>query len=122
MKILVVEDTELVQFAIKGLLKREGHSVDVASNGETAIQLTKQNPYDLILMDIGLGVGLDGFETTQCIKKQNGLNTKTPVVALTAHNTDEHRAKAKEVGMLDFVNKPMTPEKLAAIISTIDKQ
>ncbi len=111
MLILVVEDTPIAQKSIKIILSSLGHEVSIADTGEDAVEMADKTKYDIIFMDIGLGEGINGFEATAQIKKANNLNESTPVVALTAHDEPEFVEKVKEVGMVEYFNKPMTPDK-----------
>lgn len=91
-----------------------GNTVEVANDGTAA--LTKaHHSYDLILMDIGLP-DLDGLEVTQKIRKQGIM---TPIVAITAHMANYSKQRCLEAGMTNVINKPMTQEKLLAIIESI---
>lgn len=110
-KVLLVEDTLLAQLAQKMSLEEEGCQVDVASTGEQAIELSLKNHYNLILMDIGLG-DTDGFIVTKEIKEKSTENSKTPIIALTAHSSDDFRSQASECGMEGYIIKPLTPEKI----------
>jgi CheY-like chemotaxis protein len=105
-KVLLVEDTLLAQLAQKLSLEEAGCQVDVASTGEQAIELSMENNYNLILMDIGLG-DTDGFAVTKAIKKNSIQNRSTPVIALTAHSIEDFGSKVDECGMQSFLTKKL---------------
>jgi len=116
-RILVIEDSVIAQVVIKKQLMNFGSGVDVASNGVEALEKTEKNTYDLILMDIGLGTGLNGFELSTMIKQQEGLNKNTPIIAVSAHGEMEFNHKALEVGMVGYYTKPFSPHDAANIIN-----
>jgi len=103
-KILVVEDMELNQLLMKTLLDDFGFECEIASNGKIAIEKLLLNTYDIILMDLQMPE-MNGFEATEYIRKT--LKLTLPIVALTADVTTVDVAKCKEVGMDDYISKPV---------------
>jgi len=104
LSILLVEDILLNVVVAKALLEKLGHQVDVAENGEQALQKVENNAYQLILMDIQLP-DMDGFQITSLLReKHKGL---PPIVALTA-NTIAEKSSFVEKGMDDALGKPLT--------------
>ena len=80
-------------------------ALDEASNGKEALELSKQNKYDLIFMDIGLP-DFSGYEVTKRIRQdKKNINNNTIIVALTAHDDSDSRKKTTESGMNDFTTK-----------------
>ena len=118
--ILIVEDTMVAQVVLKIQMTKQGCTVDIASDGKSAIEKGLTTHYDLILMDIGLGDGPNGFEVTAEIKKQNQINTLTPIMAVTAHGEPEFNDKALAVGMVGYFNKPFTPEDAKKIMDYLN--
>lgn len=116
MHILIVEDTLIAQVVLKGHMLDAGCSVDTASDGESALKQALDTKYDLILMDIGLGDGPDGFEVCRLIRQKSKINQKTPIMAVTAHGEPEYNEKAKKVGMEGYFTKPFTPEDASKIM------
>lgn len=108
-KVLVAEDMPLNQLLIKIILKGFGFGFDVADNGKKAIDYLKKNEYDLILMDLQMPE-MGGFETTQYIR--NKLNSKIPIIALTADVTTMDNQKCIDAGMNDYISKPIDEELL----------
>ncbi|MBM9591281.1 response regulator [Leptospira sp. 201903075] len=105
-KFLIVEDNILNQFVVGGLLRKFNVQYDVAENGEVAVELFKENKYDLILMDCEMPV-MDGFEATQKIRELEMTQPqKTIILAVTAHVLAEHKERCFEVGMDGFIGKP----------------
>ncbi len=111
--ILLVEDNQINQRVAAGILKLKGIRVTVANNGQEAVNIINNahsNEFDAILMDIDMPI-LDGFEATFIIK-QNPNMKNLPIIALTAHNSKEDKDKCYEVGMSDFLTKPIKSEPL----------
>ncbi len=103
-KVLVVEDIALNQLLMKTLLDDFGFERDIASNGKIAIEKLQAKSYDIILMDLQMPE-MNGFEATEYIR--NTLNSKIPIIALTADVTTVDLAKCKAVGMNDYIAKPV---------------
>jgi PAS domain S-box-containing protein len=103
-KVLVVEDIALNQLLMKTLLDDFGFERDIVSNGKIAIEKLQTKTYDIILMDLQMPE-MNGFEATEYIR--NTLNSKIPIIALTADVTTVDLAKCKSVGMNDYIAKPV---------------
>ncbi|WP_426092349.1 PAS domain S-box protein [Flavobacterium sp. DSR3-2] len=103
-KVLVVEDIPLNQLLMKTLLDDFGFIWDIAENGKVAIEKLKTKVYDIILMDLQMPE-MNGFEATEYIR--NTMNSKIPIIALTADVTTVDLAKCKVVGMNDYLAKPV---------------
>ncbi len=113
-KVLVVEDIALNQLLMKTLLDDYGFECDFAGNGKVAIDKLKNNSYDIILMDLQMPE-MNGFEAAEYIR--NNLNSKMPIIALTADVTTADLRKCKAAGMNDYVSKPVDEKLLYARIS-----
>ncbi len=109
-KILVVEDNELNQEVALGLLESEGFVVEIANNGQEAVQMIIRNPYDIVLMDMQMPV-MDGLTATREIRKLDQFKA-LPILAMTANAMDQDKDKCAEAGMNDHVAKPIDPEDL----------
>ncbi|MCX6248240.1 MAG: ATP-binding protein [Bacteroidetes bacterium] len=103
-KVLVVEDIPLNQLLMKTLLDDFGFERDIAANGKIAIEKLKSRSFDIILMDLQMPE-MNGFEATEYIR--NTMNSKIPIIALTADVTTVDLAKCKAVGMNDYIAKPV---------------
>jgi PAS domain S-box-containing protein len=103
-KVLVVEDIALNQLLMRTLLDEFGFSCDIAANGKIAIELLKINSYDVVLMDLQMPE-MNGFEATEYIRTT--MDSKIPIIALTADVTTVDLAKCKSVGMDDYISKPV---------------
>lgn len=104
LSILVVEDIPLNQLLMKTVLEDFGFETDIADNGKIAIEKLKNNKFDVILMDLQMPV-MNGFEATRYIR--DTMNSKIPIIALTADVTTADLEKCKSFGMNDYISKPI---------------
>ena len=118
-KVLVVEDIPLNQLLMKTLLDDFGFECDIASNGKIAIEKLQTKYYDIILMDLQMPE-MNGFEATEYIR--NKMNSKIPIIALTADVTTVDLAKCKAVGMNDYIAKPVDEKLLYSKIVGLSKK
>ena len=107
-KILLAEDNPINQEVALDMLKSVGMTVDIAENGSIALDKIRKNHYDLVLMDVQMPE-LDGLEATKAIRSQADF-AKLPILAMTANAFEEDRTLCLEVGMNDYVSKPVLPE------------
>lgn len=117
-KVLLVEDNAVNQIVAKAILEKFGLTPDIAVDGQEAIHQLEKQPYDLILMDCQMPV-LDGFEATQkirVIEKENNLQQHVPIVALTANAHSKDKDRCFDVGMDDYLPKPIVKEDLYRIL------
>lgn len=103
--ILVVDDAEDIRSMLRFVLDSRGFRVVEAANGQQAVELARRECPSLILMDLSMPV-LDGFGAVRCLREIEEL-CDIPVVAISAHNTSDHRAKAFAVGFNDYLTKPL---------------
>jgi len=103
-KVLVAEDIVLNQLLIKIILEDYGFEVDIVANGKIAIEYLQKNKYDIILMDLQMPE-MNGFEAITYIRAQ--MNSKIPVIALTADVTTVDVEKCKALGLNDYISKPI---------------
>lgn len=115
--ILIVDDNEINVLIAKRILGKFGVSIDVAFNGEEAVEKVKNNIYNLVFMDIKMP-GIDGFEATRIIRALDGEYFKNiPIIALTASTLHNEFNKFKESGMNGHVLKPFKPEEVRDLLS-----
>lgn len=117
MKILLCEDNEVNVKVASMILKRLNFEIDVAENGQEALNKFLHVKYDIIFMDCMMPV-MDGFQATQKIRELEKENDAKPVliIALTANATDEDKEKCSNAGMNDFLSKPIKKEHVQAVI------
>lgn len=114
--ILAVDDHPLNLKLVCTLLEDFGISVSQAENGQQALTLCQQQPFDLIFMDIQMPE-MSGLQATQLIRQQpDGKNQKTPIVALTAHALADEQENIQQHGLSDYLTKPLQESQLADII------
>ena len=112
-RILMAEDNPINQKVGKLILQRAGFLIDLANDGQEAIEAHKADPYDLILMDCQMP-SVDGFEATRQIRQ---LDRRQPVIiAVTANALVGERDKCFEAGMNDYLSKPFQAEQLVDIV------
>ncbi len=111
---LLVEDFEDSRFMMRRLLEMAGYGVVEASDGLQAVELAVQEQPALILMDLSLPK-LDGLEATRRIR-QHKVVGKTPIVAISAHDSPESRTEALEVGCNEYVTKPIDFDQLGKLL------
>ncbi|MCK5293969.1 MAG: response regulator, partial [Arcobacteraceae bacterium] len=110
--ILLVEDNKINQEIVVGLLESSGINIDIANNGQEAVDMFNENDYELILMDLQMPI-MGGIEATKIIRV---IDIKIPIIALTANAMKEDIEKTKQVGMNEHLNKPIEIEKLYQVL------
>jgi CheY-like chemotaxis protein/HPt (histidine-containing phosphotransfer) domain-containing protein len=106
-RILVAEDVRANQIVAAALLRRVGHMVDIASNGDEAIRAVQRIPYDIVFMDIFMP-GMSGQEATRHIRELPGIAGRIPIVALTANTAPEDEVLFLAAGMNGVLSKPVS--------------
>jgi PAS domain S-box-containing protein len=116
LRVLLVEDMPTNQLIAGEILESFGITVDTADNGAQAVTrlLTENNRYDIVLMDIQMPE-MDGLEATRRLRASGRLDT-LPIIAMTAHAMDSERQRCLDIGMNDFVTKPIDPDGLRDIL------
>jgi len=116
-RILIVEDNRTNQKVIQALLKKLGLNADTVENGREALNVLKQIPYDLVLMDCQMPE-MDGYTATRLIRQADSgvVNPHIPIIALTANAMQGDREKALDAGMDDYLTKPVNSDSLSATI------
>jgi signal transduction histidine kinase/CheY-like chemotaxis protein len=120
MHILVVEDNEINQAVIRGLLERDGHTVELADRMETAITRGCEGTYDVILMDVQLPDG-DGLTATTAIRAhaRRSSRANVPIIGLSAQAVAGDRERALSVGMDEYLTKPVRLPQLRAAMAKL---
>jgi len=111
-QILIVDDEKNIRESLKGILQDEGFQVDNAKDGQSAIAMVQEERPDLVLLDIWMP-GLDGIET---LKKMRELHPDLQIIMMSGHATIETAVTATKLGAYDFVEKPLSLEKLLVCI------
>ena len=112
-KMLIVEDNEVNAMVFSGFLEDWGIISELASNGQEGVDMVSVKSYDAVLMDIYMPV-LNGIEATRKIRK---FNTHVPIIALSASSLQDDKEKSIEVGVNEYLSKPVTSIRLLEAIS-----
>ncbi len=112
--VLLVEDTEDNRFMMRRLLEMSGYRVVEATNGDEAVKLAETVQPGLILMDLSLPV-IDGLAATRLIRKRPQL-AKTPIIAVSAHDTSDFLTEALQAGCNSYITKPIDFNELEQLI------
>ena len=116
-RVLVVEDTDIIQLVIKTLLHEAGFDVDIAASGEEALAMFEPGKYGLVYMDIGLPK-MNGYETTKAIReKEKSLTSSVhiPIIALTGHGAVDVKKFCGDAGMQGILSKPLSREQAESV-------
>ena len=117
MKLLIVDDEELIRNVIKEYASLEGFEIDEAYDGLNAIDMVKNNDYDLIIMDIMMPK-CDGYKAVEEIKKMKNI----PFIMLSARNEEYDKLYGFNLGIDDYMTKPFSPKELMARIKAVTKR
>ena len=113
-KILVVEDEHAIRIALRGLLSREGHEVELAENGDVAIDKLRADAFDLVITDLALGRGASGMDVLIAAKQER---PEIGVVMITAHGSEKIAVEAMKAGADDYVPKPFDNDELRVVVA-----
>ena len=116
-RILLVDDNALNQRVASALLRRRGYTVTVVSNGRDAVEMSGRQRFDAVLMDIEMP-GIDGFSAAaQIRRRERATGSRVPIIAMTAHHAATIRARCREVGIDDELEKPLEPGQLYSALA-----
>ena len=111
--ILIIDDETNIRISLAGILEDEGYDTLGAASGEEGLESIRKEPPDLVLLDIWMP-GIDGMETLKLLKESHPY---LPVIMMSGHGTIETAVKATKMGAYDFIEKPLSLEK---ILVTVD--
>ncbi len=118
LRILVAEDNRTNQEVARRLLERAGHQVEIAAQGEEAVEMLERQTFDLVLMDINMPV-MNGYEATKLHRFASLGRRHVPIYALTADVTPETRERSREAGMQGCLHKPIDMAELQAVLDAV---
>ena len=117
MKVLIVDDEEMIRNVLKEYVEFEGNEAYEAADGMEAVRLCRDNDYDVVLMDVMMPK-LDGFSAVKEIKKLKDV----PVIMLSARGEEYDKLFGFEIGVDDYVTKPFSPKVVMARINAVTKR
>jgi DNA-binding response OmpR family regulator len=114
-RVLVVEDEPDIALGLRDDLERHGYEVQIAADGESALNRGREQHWDLILLDLMLP-GRDGFAVCRELRR---AGIRTPLIMLTARTHEAEKVLGLELGADDYVTKPFSPRELRARIQAL---
>ena len=117
MKVLIVDDEEMIRNVLKEYVEFEGNEAFEATDGMEAVRMCRDNDYDIILMDVMMPK-LDGFSAVKEIRKTKDI----PVIMLSARGEEYDKLFGFEIGVDDYVTKPFSPKEVMARINAVTKR
>lgn len=114
MKILIVDDEDKIREVIKEYCEAEKYKVDMADNGENALEKLRTNTYDILILDIMMPT-MDGFELLKNLEKEKRI----PTIVLSARDEEEDKLEGFDLGIDDYVTKPFSPKELMARVKAL---
>ena len=115
-RVLLAEDNVVNQKVARRMLEKAGCTVMIAVNGMEVLERLAQHPFDMVFMDCQMPE-MDGFEATAAIRNYEGERGRIPIIALTAHAVRGYEEKCRNVGMDDYLAKPLDQARLLEILS-----
>jgi len=116
-KILLIEDNPEARLLVQYMLG-SAHSVEIAGDTRTALDLASATRYDAVLMDINLGDGLDGVDLLRLFRR-NPAYADVPIVALTAYAQPGDEGRFRSEGFTEYVSKPFTRAQLQRTLASV---
>lgn len=116
-RVLVVDDNSTNLAVVGEMLERQGFEVFAANSGEMALQMTPLAKPEVVLLDVMMPGGMDGYETCQRLRTLDGM-AQVPVLFLSADSTPQSKIRGFQVGGMDYVSKPFQVDELLARLHT----
>ncbi len=120
-KIIIAEDSAIIQKLIKKILLEINYHVTLVKNGKEVLELLEKDKYDLILLDIYMPK-MDGMECTRNIRKMSGENQSIPLIAITGNAKNYSQKYFEDVGINECIYKPLNYDKLVKTVNNYLKE
>jgi two-component system nitrogen regulation response regulator NtrX len=117
--ILIVDDEPGIRDSLRAVLEDEGFDVDAVDSGEECLESIRRNDYSCVLMDVWLGLGIDGLETLRQLR-ESGVNSA--VIMISGHGNIETAVKSTKLGAFDFIEKPLSLNKTIVTVKNAVRQ
>ena len=118
-KVLIAEDSSVIQNLTKKILMMQNYSIHSAKNGEQVLKALQQENYDIILMDINMPV-MDGMECTKAIRSlDDPIKSKIPIIAITGNAKNYSLEDFKEIGINEYLPKPLNFDQLVETVKKL---
>ena len=121
MRILVVDDDDTNRLVVRLLMERRGHEIIEAASGQIALDTLSAQDIDLVFMDLSMPM-MDGFETVRRFRSTTKNARQIPIIALTAHTTQEDRRRCFEAGMNGLIAKPLNVTSVDTVMALVRDQ
>src|SRR5579871_6745964 len=119
-RVLIVDDEPDIRRSLSGVLEDEGYSAQAVESGETCLDELIRQPYELVLLDVWLP-GMDGMEALTRIQEMP-FAERPVVVMISGHGNIETAVRATKLGAFDFLEKPLTIQKVAVVVKNALQQ
>lgn len=116
-RILAVDDSRSMRDLVSGILQSEGHDVTVASDGDEALDIARENTFDLVLSDVHMP-NMNGISLVSKLRRLPGLEY-IPMIMVTTESSDYKKNKARSMGATGWLIKPFTPERLIGAVNKV---
>jgi DNA-binding response OmpR family regulator len=116
LNVLVVDDDSELREQIKRLFERDGHRVMAVADGRSAVDRASTSRFDIVLLDVGLGPGPDGYDVCRALRERRNV---VPIIMLTALDSEADAVLGLEAGADDYVTKPFGPAELRSRIRAV---
>jgi two-component system sensor histidine kinase/response regulator len=121
LRILLADDSRVIQALLAHVLKSLGHEVTMVATGLAAFEITGKQKFDLVFMDIEMPV-MDGVEATLAIRKRDAVGGwRPPIIAMTAHASGSFEQHCRAIGMDGYISKPVETKELCAVLDQLDR-
>jgi CheY-like chemotaxis protein len=116
MEVLVVEDHPINRMILEAWMASTGRRTSMAENGQEAVEIARDQRFDLIVMDVNMPV-MDGLAATRLIREGGGANAETPIIVLSASARNEDHEAGLAAGADAYLNKPIDFRSLSALMA-----